>query len=123
METYDEENMRDFVDVYLREISTSKDPSFNGELLFTTLSNLTKKQRSVSEEQLLVNAMDLFSAGSETTATTLAWAVRGKPFLAAIPYTQHTNTLAWAVRGICFLFWQEYNIMVAICRFISPTLR
>ena len=27
------------------------------------------------EEQLLVNAMDLFSAGSETTATTLAWAV------------------------------------------------
>lgn len=29
-----------------------------------------------SEEQLLVNAMDLFSAGSETTATTLAWAVR-----------------------------------------------
>ena len=30
---------------------------------------------SVSEEQLLVNAMDLFSAGSETTATTLAWAV------------------------------------------------
>jgi cytochrome P450 len=27
------------------------------------------------EEQLIVNAMDLFSAGSETTATTLAWAV------------------------------------------------
>ena len=24
-----------------------------------------------------MNAMDLFSAGSETTATTLAWAVRG----------------------------------------------
>ena len=28
-----------------------------------------------SEEQLIVNAMDLFSAGSETTATTLAWAI------------------------------------------------
>jgi hypothetical protein len=27
------------------------------------------------EDQLIVNAMDLFSAGSETTATTLAWAV------------------------------------------------
>ena len=27
------------------------------------------------DEQLIVNAMDLFSAGSETTATTLAWAV------------------------------------------------
>merc|ERR550517_116492 len=42
VETYDEENMRDFVDVYLKEIVSSKDPSFN-------------------EEQLLVNAMDLFS--------------------------------------------------------------
>jgi cytochrome P450 len=29
----------------------------------------------VQEDQLIVNAMDLFSAGSETTATTLAWAV------------------------------------------------
>jgi len=56
VETYDEDNMRDFVDVYLREMKTSADVSF-------------------SEEQLLVNAMDLFSAGSETTATTLAWAV------------------------------------------------
>ena len=27
------------------------------------------------DEQLIVNAMDLFSAGSETTATTLAWAI------------------------------------------------
>ena len=30
VETYDEENMRDFVDVYLKEIGSSKDPSFNG---------------------------------------------------------------------------------------------
>ena len=30
VETYEEENMRDFVDVYLREIQSSKDPSFNG---------------------------------------------------------------------------------------------
>jgi cytochrome P450 len=30
---------------------------------------------AVQEDQLIVNAMDLFSAGSETTATTLAWAV------------------------------------------------
>ena len=74
VETYDEENMRDFVDVYLKEIGSSKDPSFNGN------SNLKKKDFKeiiLSEEQLLVNAMDLFSAGSETTATTLAWAVRG----------------------------------------------
>ena len=38
------------------------------------LNKENTKQNS-SEEQLLVNAMDLFSAGSETTATTLAWAV------------------------------------------------
>ena len=55
-ETYDEDNMRDFVDVYLREMAGTRDPSF-------------------TEEQLLVTSMDLFSAGSETTATTLAWAV------------------------------------------------
>ena len=36
VETYDEENMRDFVDVYLREIASSKDPSFNGELILET---------------------------------------------------------------------------------------
>ena len=36
VETYDEENMRDFVDVYLKEIASSKDPSFNGELLLET---------------------------------------------------------------------------------------
>ena len=31
--------------------------------------------KTLSEEQLWVTAMDLFAAGSETTATTLAWAV------------------------------------------------
>ncbi|XP_023347441.1 methyl farnesoate epoxidase, partial [Eurytemora carolleeae] len=55
-ESYQEDNMRDFIDVYLREMKTGGSPDFN-------------------DEQLIVNAMDLFSAGSETTATTLAWAV------------------------------------------------
>ena len=55
-ETFDEDNLRDFVDVYLKEMMSTPDVSF-------------------TEEQLLVTAMDLFSAGSETTATTLAWAV------------------------------------------------
>ena len=48
--------MRDFLDVYLKEIEESKDPDFN-------------------ENALIATAMDLFSAGSETTATTLSWAV------------------------------------------------
>ena len=30
VETYDEENMRDFVDVYLKEMAGSKDKSFTG---------------------------------------------------------------------------------------------
>ena len=45
----------------------------------TSLLQVTKRKSDIftilPEEQLLVNAMDLFSAGSETTATTLAWAV------------------------------------------------
>ena len=49
------------MDVYLAEIeqqqtNQSKDADFN-------------------HEALLVTAMDLFSAGSETTATTLSWAI------------------------------------------------
>ena len=30
VETFDEDNLRDFVDVYLKEIASSKDPAFNG---------------------------------------------------------------------------------------------
>ena len=48
--------MRDFMDVYLREIDSTKNSEFN-------------------EEALMVTAMDLFGAGSETTATTLSWAL------------------------------------------------
>lgn len=55
-ETYDPQDMRDFMDVYLQEIDNSKSPDFN-------------------QEALIATAMDLFSAGSETTATTLSWAV------------------------------------------------
>ena len=31
VETFDEDNLRDFVDVYLKEIASSKDPAFNGD--------------------------------------------------------------------------------------------
>ena len=55
-ETFDEDNPRDFVDVYLNEMKSNPDVTF-------------------TEEELLVNAFDLFGAGSETTSTTLAWAV------------------------------------------------
>ena len=32
VETFDEDNLRDFVDVYLKEIASSKDPAFNGNI-------------------------------------------------------------------------------------------
>ncbi len=55
-DSFDSNDMRDFMDVYLHEISNEKDKDFN-------------------ESALTATAMDLFSAGSETTATTLSWAV------------------------------------------------
>ena len=55
-ETLDEDNPRDFVDMYLKEMKTSPDVHMN-------------------EVELLATSFDLFGAGSETTATTLAWAV------------------------------------------------
>ena len=54
--TLDPNDNRDFMDVYLNEVETSQDADFN-------------------DEALIVTAMDLFGAGSETTATTLSWAV------------------------------------------------
>ena len=74
--TYDEDNMRDFIDVYLREMK--------------------KEDEDFHEQQLLVNAMDLFSAGSETTATTLSWAVC---FMILYPQVQAKVQVI-----ICFLF-------------------
>ena len=59
-ESYDSNDMRDFMDVYLQEIDQQQNPS---------------SPTDFNENALLVTAMDLFSAGSETTATTLSWAV------------------------------------------------
>ena len=61
-ETFDEDNLRDFVDVYLKEMRGGAGAGAGAGAGFT-------------EEELLVVAMDMFTAGSETTSTTLAWAV------------------------------------------------
>ena len=52
----DEENPRDFIDSYLIEMKNNPDPEF-------------------CKEQLVMIGMDLMSAGSETTATTLIWVI------------------------------------------------
>jgi len=52
----DYDNPRDLIDSYLIEMKTSGDPEFH-------------------EEQLTMIGMDLMSAGSDTTSTTLLWSV------------------------------------------------
>lgn len=59
---FDEDDLKDFVDVYLAEMRKTKDPKsfFYGE---------------AAERQLVAILFDLFLAGSDTTAVTLAWAI------------------------------------------------
>ena len=61
-QTFDQNNSRDFIDKYLTEIENTKDPnsSFFGK---------------AGIENLASTLTDLFIAGSETTSTTLTWAV------------------------------------------------
>ena len=61
-----EEEPRDFMDIYLREIDSEK------KRLGDTYSMETS---TFHIDQLVVMLMDLFSAGTETTSTTLSWAV------------------------------------------------
>ncbi|XP_071964193.1 cytochrome P450 2U1-like [Antedon mediterranea] len=58
LEDYDPDNLRDFVDIYINEIAKNKD-----------------KMTSFDEYNLTCVTTDLFIAGSETTATTLLWAI------------------------------------------------
>ncbi|XP_049788059.1 farnesoate epoxidase-like isoform X2 [Schistocerca cancellata] len=56
MKTLDEDNPRDFIDVYLREMKNSGDPTF-------------------TEDGLAAIIFDLFAAGSDTVSNTLAFAI------------------------------------------------
>ncbi|XP_065335068.1 methyl farnesoate epoxidase-like [Cloeon dipterum] len=57
VETFNENDMRDFMDVYIREMKKDTDGSF-------------------SENQLISICMDLFLAGTETTASTTTFTLR-----------------------------------------------
>ena len=52
VDTYDEDNMRDFVDVYLREMKTTADVSFTGYflLLFQSTMRLIINRRAAPGE-------------------------------------------------------------------------
>ncbi|XP_072040772.1 cytochrome P450 2J3-like [Amphiura filiformis] len=59
-ETFDKENMRDYIDVYLNDMQVKKDQGTHTHF---------------SDVELLAVVYDFFAAGSETTATTLRWAL------------------------------------------------
>ncbi|KAL3875523.1 hypothetical protein ACJMK2_033468 [Sinanodonta woodiana] len=59
MENYDENKMEDFIDAFLLEIKNHQD----------------QKDSTFTKKQLSKTVLDLFSAGTETTATTITWAL------------------------------------------------
>ena len=62
----DSEEPKDFIDVYLREIESEKKEK--GE-------HYSAKTSNFHIEQLVSICLDFFVAGSETTSTTLTWAI------------------------------------------------
>ncbi|XP_064633681.1 cytochrome P450 2F3-like [Lineus longissimus] len=63
-ETFEEGNQRDFIDIYLEELKQSKERAAE-----------SGNESEFNDEQLKQNILDLFFAGSETTNTTLRWAI------------------------------------------------
>ncbi|XP_072028886.1 cytochrome P450 2J4-like [Amphiura filiformis] len=59
-ETLDSENMRDYIDVYLNDMQTKKEQGTSTQF---------------SDIELLAGVHDFFGAGTETTSTTLRWAL------------------------------------------------
>ncbi|XP_072014764.1 cytochrome P450 2D10-like [Amphiura filiformis] len=59
-DTYDEENMRDFIDVYLKDLQMKKEQGIETHL---------------SDDELVAVIHDFFGAGTETTSSTLRWAL------------------------------------------------
>ena len=71
-ESLDEQEPRDLIDNYLLEIKKGR-PSFD-------------------KKQLVISIVDLFAAGSETSSTTLRWAVM---FLILYPAVQRRCQARW----------------------------
>ncbi|XP_072039543.1 cytochrome P450 2C11-like [Amphiura filiformis] len=59
-ETFDSENMRDYIDVYLNDMQVKKEKGLHTHF---------------SDVELLAVVKDFFGAGTETTSTTLRWAL------------------------------------------------
>ena len=63
---YEESDPKDFMDIYLREIEKEKEKYG---------SQYSHKVSDFHIEQLVVMCLDFFAAGSETSSTTLSWAI------------------------------------------------
>ena len=66
-DTFDVNNLRDFIDAYLKEAQETTKQDETG--------TQTVKRRHLSEGNLVGTMANLFAAGSETTATTLYWCI------------------------------------------------
>jgi len=100
--TYDKDNMRDFMDVYIKEIQSVDDPSSS---FYKNVGRKKKMQTNINvpltsdyrdrrlrimnclstDENMLMSIGSLFGAGSETTGNTLTWSFY---FLAKHPEVQ-----------------------------------
>jgi cytochrome P450 family 2 subfamily J len=75
MKTFDQNHMRDFIDVYINEMKQDKTGFFTGAVLklwLNLLTNILLKK----VEQLTAICVDLFLAGTETTASTIGFTLR-----------------------------------------------
>ena len=66
LEFNEEDEPRDFIDVFLHQIESEKSEKGNGYNMDTSNFHV---------EQLTTTMLDFFAAGSETTSTTLMWAI------------------------------------------------
>jgi len=74
VKTFDENHMRDFMDIYIREMKQDKTGYFTGFSQQTNFKIIY--YYIISEEQLISICFDLFLAGTETSASTIGFALR-----------------------------------------------
>ena len=92
----DSDEPRDFIDIYLRQIEIEKKEKGSHYGMETSTFHI---------EQLVTICLDFFSAGSETTSTTLTWAVM---YLALYPSVQEICQLEVDryIKGVYFFVKQ-----------------
>ncbi len=74
-ENFDADNVNDFTDAYLLEIQGSSEEKASDGATNGTATHKSTKQWHLSECNMIGTIVNLFAAGTETTATTLQWSI------------------------------------------------